>query len=167
MLPLLILKREIMRIKYMVGLAFLLAGDAAAAQDWATYTHIRIHTRAYEKANKKIKKKEIRETAGQGEAQITYSPAYLRIQTSKGADTVFLASINTATSNIFERTIYIAYNNNSEMMELFFYDRRDAAKCKKFMRENGGNYKRETVVKIVGVILGVTIYLALSGGWWQ
>src|SRR6218665_2383765 len=106
MLPLLILKREIMRIKYMVGLAFLLAGHAAAAQDWATYTHIRIHTRAYEKANKKIKKKkikkkEIRETAGQGEAQITYSPAYLRIQTSKGADTVFLASINTATSNIF------------------------------------------------------------------
>ncbi|PGH39739.1 MAG: hypothetical protein CRN43_07300, partial [Candidatus Nephrothrix sp. EaCA] len=141
-------------------------GHAAAAQDWATYTHIRIHTRAYEKANKKIKKKEIRETAGQGEAQITYSPAYLRIQTSKGADTVFLSSINKATSDLYGNIVYIAYNNRSEEMTLFFYDRREAAACKKFMRENGGNYKRRTLAKIGGVILEGAISLTLFAWWW-
>ncbi|PGH39201.1 MAG: hypothetical protein CRN43_10555, partial [Candidatus Nephrothrix sp. EaCA] len=46
------------------------------------------------KTKKKIKKEKIIKETGAGEAQVIYSPTYILLQTSKGADTIFLSAIN-------------------------------------------------------------------------
>jgi len=136
--------------KILLGL-FLMAGHASLAQDSALYAHSRICMNIYEKikkTKKKIKKEKIIKETGAGEAQVIYSPTYILLQTSKGADTIFLSAINDSFRGLSRKAVYIYYNNDSEMMELSFYDKAGVKKCKRFLIENGGHYKRKTLEKI-------------------
>src|SRR6218665_2741712 len=148
---------------------FLMAGHASLAQDSALYAHSRICMNIYEKikkTKKKIKKEKIIKETGAGEAQVIYSPTYILLQTSKGADTIFLSAINDSFRGLSRKAVYIYYNNDSEMMELSFYDKAGVKKCKKkiikftkkkkekkkkkkiFLKKKGGHYKRKTLEKI-------------------
>lgn len=148
---------------YKIFLVCVLAtGHAAMAQepDSVVYSHICVHTRIDEIKNKK-KKVEWEEIAGGGKAQLIYSPTYLLLKTSKGADTVFLSSVNETMRSVFGKIISISYNNHSEVMSLCFVDKTSVKKCKQFMQENGGHFRKETVSKITGIILCTSLLLGL------
>lgn len=151
---------KIFSVCYLV--CFLATGLVAPAQepDSVVYSHIRIHTRMDEIKNKK-KKVEWEEVAGGGKAQLVYSPTHLLLKTSKGADTVFLSSVNETVRMAFEKTICITYNNHSEVMSLYFVDETSVKKCKKFMQENGGYFRKKTVPKITAILLCTSLLLGL------
>ncbi|PGH37769.1 MAG: hypothetical protein CRN43_19155, partial [Candidatus Nephrothrix sp. EaCA] len=75
---------------------------------------------------------------------------YLLFISPQGTDTVFLSKINkTEKDKIYRRWFCITYNNKSDLISLSFCKRKNAKKFKRFMLENGGQYKRRLVVKIL------------------
>jgi len=152
-----------MLYKIFLGL-FLAIGNAALAQELNTVFYDRVHRREIVKKSGK-KKLQSRAAATMTaitatamgtakatatEAQLIYAPDHLLLISPQGTDTVLLSKINkTKRDKTDRRQFYITYNNKSDFISLLFCKRKNAKKFRRFMLENGGQYKRHLVVKVL------------------
>jgi len=145
-------EQKTMRIKYIVGLLLLLLCNAALAQELNTVFYDRVHRREIVKKSgkKKLQSRAAATVVRAGEAQLIYASGYLLFISPQGTDTVFLSKINkTEKDKFLPKWFYITYNNKSDIISLSFCKRKNAKKFRRFMLENGGQYKRRLVVKIL------------------
>src|SRR6218665_2676744 len=140
-----------MLYKIFLGL-FLAIGNAALAQELNTVFYDRVHRREIVKKSgkKKLQSRAAATVVRAGEAQLIYASGYLLFISPQGTDTVFLSKINkTEKDKFLPKWFYITYNNKSDIISLSFCKRKNAKKFRRFMLENGGQYKRRLVVKIL------------------
>ena len=156
---------SVKNIAYQIFLGLFLAiGNAAPAQELNTVFYDRVHR---QEIIKKSGKKKLQSRAAatvaattaaamgtakatETEAQLIYASDHLLFISPQGTDTVLLSKINkTEKDKIYRRQFCITYNNKSDLIGLSFCKRKNAKKFKRFMLENGGQYKRRLVVKVL------------------
>jgi len=117
-----------MLVKYTLGWLFLFACCIVFAQPSDLVEYERIH---------ETKNKRKKTVSSLRNVQLIYAPDCLLFKSSEGTDTVFLSSIDKA-SKYFPhgKTFKIHCRGETDLILLYFYNRKSAKEFKKFMRKN-------------------------------
>ncbi|PGH37770.1 MAG: hypothetical protein CRN43_19160 [Candidatus Nephrothrix sp. EaCA] len=143
------LSMKAMLLKYIFGLLLLLICNISIAQELNSVLYACRHRQeTIKKSGKKGWMPWTAETEDK-EAQLIYAPDHLLFISAQGTDTVFLSKINKTARDFLghRRVFYITYNSKSDFISLLFCKKKNAKKFKRFMLENGGQYKRNVVAK--------------------
>lgn len=140
-----------MPVKYIFGLLLLLVCNILLAQESNLVIYDRSHHQTVIEKSEKKEEREWTAAIEDREAQLIYSSDHLLLMSLQGTDTVFLSKINKTSRNFFghRRMFYVTYNNKSDVITLLFCHRKNAKKFKIFLQENGGQYRRNIVWKII------------------
>ena len=153
------LSMKAMLLKYIFGLLLLLICNISIAQELNSVLYACRHRQeTIKKSGKKGWMPWTAETEDK-EAQLIYAPDHLLFISAQGTDTVFLSKINKAKRDFLghRRMFYITYNNKSHFINLLFCKKKNAKKFKRFLQENGGQYRRSILAKFLLVPFAVCL----------